>query len=205
MTGGTISYNSSGANGGGVAVLGFNSSNISTFTQSGGTISNNSATTTGGGVSIAVYGTYNLNGGTISSNTAGTNGGGVYDGGIFSGVFNMTAGTISGNTATGLGNGVYDSETFNIAPSGATFSIVDTIYLTSGTYINVGATVANITGNLTVQMATTSVGTTVTQLAGSYSTFTTGDLAKFAYSGGGHTFRLYPIVGTTKTQIQIAS
>lgn len=99
---------------------------------------------------------------------------------------------------------VVDGGTLTISPEGPV-SIAGTIYLASGSYINVGAALANITGSLTVEMATTSVGTTVAQLAGSYTTFAANDRDKFTYNGGGHTFRLYPIVGTPKTQIQIAS
>jgi hypothetical protein len=209
MTGGTITYNTSGANGGGVAILGATLSNPSTFTMSGtSTISYNTATTMGGGVFINDDGVYNLNGGSITNNTAsGTaagspnyGGGGVYIGGL-SPVFNMTAGTISGNTAvSGRGNGVYDYYTFNITPaSGATFSIVDTIYLTSGTYINVGATVSGITGKLFIQMANTASGQIVAQVASPYTAFTNQDLGKFEYFDGSEDFTR----NTANTQIII--
>ena len=88
MYGGTISGNSTTANGGGV-------NNTGTFNMYGGTISDNSAVN-GGGVNN--IGTFNMYGGTISGNSAATDGGGVNNTGTLSIQGSIT---ISNNFKTG--------------------------------------------------------------------------------------------------------
>jgi predicted outer membrane repeat protein len=93
MSGGTISSNTAGGQGGGVYVSG-------TFTRSGGTVSRQTA---GSGGGVNVYGTFTMVGLTFSGNTC-SGGGGVY---VSSGTFTMSDGTISGNnTAEYNGGGV---------------------------------------------------------------------------------------------------
>ncbi|MCD8045418.1 MAG: right-handed parallel beta-helix repeat-containing protein [Clostridiales bacterium] len=105
MTGGTISGNTA-VNGGGVCVVG---GNTSSFTMSGGTISENTATVNGGGVYLTQSGTVaatlTLSGGTITKNSASGEGGAVYQytktssGVSTTAVFNYTSGTVSYNTS----------------------------------------------------------------------------------------------------------
>lgn len=130
----TISDNTAGRFGGGVAVWGPGS-----FTMNGGTITGNSAGESGGGVAaVDMYvsgamsvnrqeregvtidewseyrpAAFTMNGGTISNNTAGSTGGGVY---VASNNVLLTAGTISGNSAggdddPGQGGGIYVAST----------------------------------------------------------------------------------------------
>ncbi len=105
MYAGTISGNTSTANGGGVYIYWDEFSNSAgTFNMSGGTISGNSANK-GGGVFVGGMtkrGTFTMTGGTISGNTATVTGAGLYvDGSCM-----MTGGEISGNTSEGTGGGV---------------------------------------------------------------------------------------------------
>ncbi|MCL2140022.1 MAG: hypothetical protein FWH41_10910, partial [Treponema sp.] len=74
MTGGTISANTSGANGGGVYLV-----NSCIFNMEGGTISGNSSNLNGGGVFLRPTSgtTFTMSGGEISGNTA-VQGGGVF-------------------------------------------------------------------------------------------------------------------------------
>lgn len=130
----TISDNTAGRFGGGVAVWGPGS-----FTMDGGTITGNSAGESGGGVAaidMFVSGAmsanraeregvtieewseyrpaaFTMNGGTISNNTAASTGGGVY---VASNNVLLAAGTISGNSAgdesdPGQGGGIYVAST----------------------------------------------------------------------------------------------
>jgi hypothetical protein len=166
--------------------------------NTGAVLQNNSTQTAGGAIHLRT-GSATLAGGKIINNTA-KNGGAVE---IDTGAgFTMTSGEISGNTAARLGNGIYDNGTLTLTPaSSGTFSVADVIYLTDGKYINVGATIANITGSLTVTMANTAVNQIVAQVTGSYAVFTLpGDL-KFAYSGGSHAFKPY----NSNKQIALAS
>ena len=96
MSGGSISGNNAGYDGGGVYV-----NSNGTFTMSGGSITENEATQNGGGV--VVYGEFNMEDGTITGNETSHSGGGVY----VSETFNMSGGSITGNKATTLGGGVY--------------------------------------------------------------------------------------------------
>jgi len=102
---GNITGNINNSSGGGVSVIGGNS----TFMMTGGTISGNTASG-GGGVYLS-SGNFTMDGGTISENTASFLGGGVYVDNSSS--FTMYGGTINGNTASS-GGGVYIS--------GSTFS-----------------------------------------------------------------------------------
>jgi hypothetical protein len=96
MKSGTISGNSSYADGGGVYVNGdVYTMSGGTFIMNGGTISGNSGVGGGGGVYVKSYGEFTMNGGTISGNSATSEGGGVY---VY-GTFNMTNGIIYGTEA----------------------------------------------------------------------------------------------------------
>ena len=77
MTGGTVSYNQSSREGGGISLGWLNRSNnagiddyITTFTMNGGTIDHNYATSTGGGLNIAAGRQAYINAGYITNNTA---------------------------------------------------------------------------------------------------------------------------------------
>jgi hypothetical protein len=189
-TSGTIDGNTA-LQGGGVYV-----DTSGTFTDGGSTITSNaatSATTTesdGGGIYVA--GTVTISGGSLQYNkasysgpvgTTGTgNGGAIYI--AATGSVTITSVTISGNTAITNGAGIYDNGTLTITPaSGATFSITDVIYLaTNTTVIGVGATIANITGTLTVQSVSPSEGLAVAN--GSGYTLVPSDATVVTYVGG---------------------
>lgn len=77
MTGGTVSYNQSSREGGGISLGWLNRSNnagiddyITTFTMNGGTLDHNYATSTGGGLNIAAGRQAFINAGYITYNTA---------------------------------------------------------------------------------------------------------------------------------------
>ena len=77
MTGGTVSYNQSSREGGGISLGWLNRSNnagiktyITTFTMNGGTLDHNYATSTGGGLNIAAGRQAYINAGYITNNTA---------------------------------------------------------------------------------------------------------------------------------------
>ncbi|MDR1246878.1 MAG: hypothetical protein LBK57_07595 [Clostridiales Family XIII bacterium] len=198
MSGGTISGNSvdGGLNpsGGGGVYVGdiFTGGGDSEFRLDGGTISGNTASE-GGGVYVASDGEFAMFGGSVTGNTAETTltGGTAAGGGVYieaDGEFDMEdASVLSGNTAvatgsgsTALGAGVYDAGSFSIEPdSSGNFTLADVVYLTDGTYISVAATLANITGSITVQCA--SPADEVQVAAGSGYTLTQNDVNKFAY------------------------
>ncbi|MDR2160151.1 MAG: hypothetical protein LBP23_08825 [Treponema sp.] len=103
----TLTRGNASTNGGGVCMVGNNSS----FAMTGGAIRGNTSTSGGGGVysSAGGIGSFTMTGGTISSNT-GSSGGGVYLAEHNS--FTMTGGAISGNQSTATsgsqgGGGVY--------------------------------------------------------------------------------------------------
>jgi len=197
LNGGTITNNIAAVNGGGVTVL-----NGGTLTMHTGSITSNTAGNNGGGVSVYNTSIVNISGGIISGNIASRNGGGV-EVGTNTGNFTVTGGTITHNTAGGTGAGVQVDATavFTISPLTST-TIADVIYLVSGQYINVGATLYSIVaGSLTVQVPTPTVGTVVAQTASGYSIFSPNDLTVFAYAGDGHTFQR----ASGNTQITIAT
>ena len=111
MYGGSITGNTTGAEGGGVL-----NTEGGTFNMYGGSITDNSATSSYGGGVQNSSGRFNMYGGTISGNKAYNFGGGVYNGSIFK----MYGGTISGNTAQSGGGGVRNGRTFTM--SGGTIS-----------------------------------------------------------------------------------
>jgi hypothetical protein len=166
MSGGAISGNTGGNQGGGVYVSG------GTFTMEAGTISGNTVAAGmgneyGGGVYSS--GTFTMSGGAISGNTASTAstdysyssyGGGVYS----SGTFTMSGGEISGNTASttyasssyssiySYGGGVYSSGTFTMSggaisgntassPSSYSYSSNGGGVYSSGTFTKQGGTI----------------------------------------------------------------
>jgi hypothetical protein len=155
-----------------------------------GSIRNGVAYAGGGGVYVDAGGILTLNGLTIANNSA-ANGGGAYI--AAGGSFTVNSGLIQGNTVSGLGSGVYvaaPTSVFTVSPTtGAAFEIDDTIYLSSGTYVRIGAPVANITGNLIVQLGVPATDVLVAQGLG-YNLTDPGDLAKFAYVSGTYHFYL---------------
>jgi hypothetical protein len=102
MNGGEISGNTANNGGGGVRIAGSNAK----FTMSNGLISGNSSNYSGGVLVIGSESEFTMNGGEISGNTAG-NAGGVGVGDFISTTFKMTGGVIRNNTASSLGGGVY--------------------------------------------------------------------------------------------------
>lgn len=99
----------------------------------------------------------------------------------------LESGTIAGGWSCVAVN--VDGGTFTIAPApSATFKVTGIVYLANGSYISVGSTIASITGQLTVEMANSAIGQIAGQRIGTY-TFSTNDLAKFAYFDGTHTFQ----------------
>jgi hypothetical protein len=103
------------------------------------------------------------------------------------GTVTVTSGTISGNTVgtSGFGAGIYDNGTLTITPTtGATFEIDDVVYLaTNTTVIGIGATIANITGTLTIQSVSPSEGLAIASGIG-YTLVSPGDSAKCVYLSG---------------------
>jgi len=163
MSGGTISGNTA-TNGGGVTVYtdAFTMSS-GTFTMSGGTISGNTASNGVGG-GVIVSGTFEMSDGTISGNTATVSGGGVI---ILRGTFEMSGGMISGNTAITGGSGVCVEGTSTFTMSGdAAVGQDNEVYLTTGSFINVIASLTNNGGAKNITTQTTDVGTKVVQLPG---------------------------------------
>jgi hypothetical protein len=113
-------------------------------------------------------------------------------------LFTLTSGSAltvtRGSIVSTTSNYVFDVEggTFTIAPStatGASLQITGTIYLASDEYINVGATVENITGNLTILCETAYASLPIAEGVNSY-LFTNDDLAKFVYEDGSYDFEL---------------
>jgi hypothetical protein len=188
--GGAITSNSSALNGGAVSVH----TSGGQFLMTGGVIASNTAANDGGAISVYNKGIANISGGTITANTAIGNGGALIVGSGTTAA-TITGGTIIGNNAT-LGQGVYVNDvnsSFTVSPaSGATFYLADTIYLPTSTVINVGATVANIKGYLTVQCQSpsTSPATVVAQVTSPYSGFSSNDEDSFAYVGGAYDFNI---------------
>jgi hypothetical protein len=128
---------------------------------------------------VGSTGSVTINGGTLSNNTTTGNGGAIN---ISAGSVTITGGTISGNTAA-LGNAVYiasGSGTFTLTPGSGTFAIDGTIYEGDNTSLYIGASLANISGVLTLQVPTPT-GTTIVARASSGYTLTTNDAASCAY------------------------
>ena len=122
MSGGRISGNDAGVNGGGVFVV-----EDGTFMMSGGTISGNSAKTWGGGICIT-DGKFTMNGGTISGNSAHDQGNDVYV--SQRSTFTLGNGVVAKNPdATGYS--VYVDGTFNVQNTGT----ADSVYLSLGKVI----------------------------------------------------------------------
>ena len=97
MTNCTISGNSVGYNGGGLANYGDNT------TLTNCTISGNSSGSTGGGLGVKQGGTITLTDCTVSGNTASTNGGGLYN---LGGTIALTNCTVSSNVSLVASAGV---------------------------------------------------------------------------------------------------
>lgn len=112
LTGGNISSNTAGKDGGGLFMP------AGSFTMSGGNIDGNNATAGyGGGVAMGSTNTefehgtpvITLNAGSnIKNNTAGKDGGGIY---VPAGTFTMEQGNITGNITAGYGGGVAMGDT----------------------------------------------------------------------------------------------
>ena len=186
MTGGKISGNTAGTNGGGV-----DASNR--FTMSGGTISDNKATTgDGGGVcQNDNSGTFTMSGGEISNNTAAGSGGGVQAGGY---VFLMSDDAkISGNTATGNGGGVNVSGTYGLRIAGGASVLnnscngkVNNVYLPSGETIKI---TDKLTGIKSIGVKVVTLPTAENNsiaFAGGYDTYLVDDNDAAAFSIDGY-------------------
>lgn len=116
MTGGTISGNTAGQNGGGISVAGTREKNETCeFIMDGGVIEDNVAKYSCGGGIYAFSDSITLNAGRIQNNTAYKHGGGVYvswiekdnENGGDPAVLQMYDALITGNTATQLGGGMW--------------------------------------------------------------------------------------------------
>ena len=225
LNGGTLTGNDALTNGGAVAVYRWVPSGGSrddsgdrradkefrpgSFTLSSGTISGNNAANYGGAVYLGMsQNSITINGGTIGGSSSAAANNAVRGGGVYmecNTSFTMTNGVIDSNTAT-TGPGVFLNSdgtlvpTFTVSPSSSSFKLADTIYLSDNAYITVGATVANITGSLTVICPNpVSETTVVAKRTGSY-TFVLSDCAKFAWGGtGSWTFVRYNM----NTQIRL--
>jgi predicted outer membrane repeat protein len=185
MTGGYIQGNTSGANGGGLALSGTVNYPI-TFSHTGGYITGNTSTTMGGGIYTSDFATYTLDGGTITNNTAATNGGGIYAGGLSGSYVDIRSGVITGNNASS-GDAIFEyGNTFRIAPeTGAPFQISGVILLRgSNMRVSLGATVANITGTLTL-LAYAADEDVVMVRGDGYTISRVSDLGKFEYATSG--------------------
>lgn len=186
MTGGNISGNTAGTNGGGVDAE-------NRFTMSGGTISDNKATTgDGGGVCQRNNkGTFTMSGGEISNNTAAGSGGGVQAGGY---VFLMSDDAeISGNTATGNGGGVNVSGTYGLRIAGDASVLnnscngkVNNVYLPSGETIKI---TDKLTGIKSIGVKVVTLPTAENNsiaFAGGYDTYLVDDNDAAAFSIDGY-------------------
>ena len=186
MTGGKISGNTAGTNGGGVDAE-------NRFTMSGGTISDNKATTgDGGGVCQSNNtGTFTMSGGEISNNTAAGSGGGVQAGGY---VFLMSDDAkISGNTATGNGGGVNVSGTYGLRIAGGASVLdnscngkVNNVYLPSGETIKI---TDKLTGIKSIGVKVVTLPTAENNsiaFAGGYDTYLVDDNDAAAFSIDGY-------------------
>lgn len=108
---------------------------------------------------------------------------------VLSGVID---GTISGAPTTGtvVNMATTGTGSFTLTPTvDEPFQISGIINLTGVRNISVGATLANIDGELTITKATPSIGSVVATAVSGH-IFDNSDLARFVYSGGGHTFQL---------------
>ena len=186
MTGGNISGNTAGTNGGGVDAE-------NRFTMSGGTISDNKATIgDGGGVCQSNNtGTFTMSGGEISNNTAAGSGGGVQAGGY---VFLMSDDAkISGNTATGNGGGVNVSGTCGLRIAGGASVLdnscngkVNNVYLPSGETIKI---TDKLTGIKSIGVKVVTLPTAENNsiaFAGGYDTYLVDDNDAAAFSIDGY-------------------
>ncbi|MFP3041478.1 hypothetical protein LQZ19_06605, partial [Treponema primitia] len=117
MSGGIISRNTGGLNGGGVVMI------HGTFTMSGNAeISSNTTSDGGGGITLGVDGNCTMkDNATITGNTTGGDGGGVHVAGTLeiAATFHMSGGTISRNTAK-WGGGVFVMQNSRFFISGGT-------------------------------------------------------------------------------------
>jgi hypothetical protein len=160
---GSVEGNSAGS-GGGFSVLSLDDTHPGVFNFSGGQIINNAATGNGGGVNVQS-----------------------------GGQFTMTNGSILKNTAV-LGQGVYVSDKtsiFTVTPTTpVSFEIADTIYLSDGTLIYVGADISSITGHLIVQLAHPASGVLVAAGVGGYNLTDPDDVDKFLDAQGVYYFYL---------------
>jgi hypothetical protein len=149
MSGGTISNNSAGGNGGGIyADIG-----NATFEMIGGTISGNSAGGNGGGVGVTSTGVFTMSGGVISGNTA-ANGRGAF--------IASSAVTMSGSAYFAQDSEVYLSGSTTIALSGALIAypaamVAVPSYATTRLVLTGDLTTDNI-GRFTVKQAGWSIG-----------------------------------------------
>jgi hypothetical protein len=90
--------------------------------------------------------------------------------------------------------------TFTIYTSNTQYvTLSSVVYLATSEYISVESTLANMTSNITVEMANPVANQIVAQVAGTYAAFAVPGDMKFSYSGGAHTFKPY----NNNTQIVI--
>jgi hypothetical protein len=165
------------------------------FILNSGTISGNNAANYGGAVYLGMsQNLISIDGGIIGGSNPAEANHAVFGGGVYlerNACFSMTDGVIKGNSAT-TGPGIYLNSdgslvpSFTVSPSSSSFDIEDVIYLNDDAYITIPATVANITGLLTVVCPNpVSNGTIVAKRGGSYF-FVPSDCAKFAWGGMGN-------------------
>ena len=125
--------------------------------------------------------------------------------GVTAGNLTVISGTIDGNisgTTTGvaINSGAPGAGTVTLSPAvGEPFRISGIINLAASRYIDVTATLANIEGSITITSTPSTSGRVVARAMFGYA-FTPADLAKFAYSGGIHTF----VIASGGSEIAIA-
>lgn len=144
----TVSENSAGGSGGGVALFG-----RAGLTMTSSSVTGNTAGGDGGGI----YGEFNTGGSlvasTVTGNTAGGSGGGIFSN--FS-TFSLSNSTVSGNTAVD-GGGIYNSGAIN-EPGFVRFGSVMLVnsIVSGNTATDSGGGIANVEGQLTVTDSTVS-------------------------------------------------
>ena len=110
---------------------------------------------------------------------------------------------IGGTTSISLANAT--SSCTLVAGPGQATAITGTIALNDGTgssyaYLKIGSTLENIVGSLRILPEEYASGRIVAMVVGTYPAFSSSDLNKFAYSGGGHGF----VLNGNSTQINLA-
>lgn len=108
VTGGNVSFNTTGSGGGGI----FNSD---TLVLTGSTVSDNTAGRSGGGIDNRATSDATITDSTVSGNRTDTFGGGIYN---YGGTLALTRSMVSGNTAVDFyGGGVYNADAGSFAGS----------------------------------------------------------------------------------------